>query len=125
MAPIVRILNITGPRSVLPLDLSFTINMTDKIRPDARTMDQEIESQEQVKLSPDAAQNRQKTPLPTFQLFLVLLIQFSEPTTATVIYPFLNQFVRDTGITQGDDRETGYYAGVIVSLLHFGQQYTG
>ncbi|KAL9714493.1 hypothetical protein Ac2012v2_002808 [Leucoagaricus gongylophorus] len=91
--------------------------MTDKIRPDARTMDQEIESQEQVKLSPVVARNRQKTPLPRFQLFLVLLIQFSEPTTATVIYPFLNQFVRDTGITQGDDRETGYYAGVIESAF--------
>jgi len=58
-----------------------------------------------------------RTPLPRLQLFLVLLIQFSEPMGSLVIYPFVNQFVRDTGITQGDERKTGYYAGIIVSLL--------
>jgi hypothetical protein len=58
----------------------------------------------------------ERTPLPKFQLFLVLLIQFAEPITASVIYPFVNQFVRDTGITRGDDKKTGYYAGVIVSV---------
>ncbi|KAG6904735.1 hypothetical protein DXG01_007554 [Tephrocybe rancida] len=35
---------------------------------------------------------------------------------ATVIYPFINQFVRDTGVTRGDERKTGYYAGVILGL---------
>jgi hypothetical protein len=59
------------------------------------------------------------TPLPKFQLFIILLIQFAEPVTALVIYPFVNQFVRDTGITKGDEIKTGYYAGMIVccSLL--------
>jgi len=102
--------------------------MADTIRPDAHSMNQEMESQAPVKLFPAATQedseevikNQRQTPLPRLQLFFVLLIQFSEPTTATVIYPFLNQFVRDTGITQGDDRKTGYYAGAIVSLLNFG-----
>lgn len=55
------------------------------------------------------------TPLPKFQLFIVLLIQFGEPITGVVIYPFVNQFVRETGITNGDERKTGYYAGIIVS----------
>jgi hypothetical protein len=59
---------------------------------------------------------KERTPLPKFQLFLVLLIQIAEPITAIVIYPFVNQFVRDTGITHGDNKKTGYYAGVIVSL---------
>ena len=54
------------------------------------------------------------TPLPKFQIFIVLLIQFAEPITALVIYPFVNQFVRETGITNGDERKTGYYAGIIV-----------
>jgi hypothetical protein len=54
------------------------------------------------------------TPLPKFQIFIVLLIQFGEPITALVIYPFVNQFVRETGIINGDERKTGYYAGVIV-----------
>jgi len=59
-------------------------------------------------------EQRKSTPLPRLQLFITYLIQFSEPITALVIYPFVNQFVRDTGITKGDETKTGYYAGVIV-----------
>ncbi len=62
------------------------------------------------------APDEQRTPLPKFQLFLILCIQFAEPITAVVIYPFINQFVRETGITNGDDRKIGYYAGIIVSI---------
>ena len=54
------------------------------------------------------------TPLPKFQIFIVFLIQFAEPLTGVVIYPFVNQLVRETGITNGDDHKTGYYAGIIV-----------
>lgn len=55
-----------------------------------------------------------RTPLPKLQLAIVFLIQFAEPVTATVIYPFINQFVRETGITGGDETKTGYYAGIVV-----------
>ena len=54
------------------------------------------------------------TPLPKLQMFIVFLVQFSEPVAGLVIYPFINQFVRETGITKGDERKTGYYAGIIV-----------
>ena len=57
---------------------------------------------------------KKPTPLPKFQIFIVSLIQFAEPITALVIYPFINQFVREIGITDGDERKTGYYAGIIV-----------
>ena len=60
-----------------------------------------------------------RTPLPKVQLFVLFLIQFAEPITATVIYPFVNQFVRDTGIIGGDERKTGYYAGIIASQFKF------
>jgi hypothetical protein len=60
-----------------------------------------------------------RTPLPTFQLLVVSLVQFSEPVTATVIYPFINQFVRETGATGGDERKTGYFAGIIVSARRY------
>ncbi|KAF9468186.1 major facilitator superfamily domain-containing protein [Collybia nuda] len=63
------------------------------------------------------ATHAKRTPLPKFQLFIVFLIQFSEPITATVIYPFINQFVRETGVTKGDERRTGYYAGIIESTF--------
>ena len=65
--------------------------------------------------SQNVQQERKRTPLPKLQLFITNLIQFAEPVTALVIYPFINQFVRDTGITNGDETKTGYYAGVIVS----------
>ncbi|KAJ3796542.1 hypothetical protein GGU11DRAFT_652086, partial [Lentinula aff. detonsa] len=52
-----------------------------------------------------------------FQVLLALTIQFTEPITATAVNPFMTQSVRSTGITQGDERKTGYYAGVIVSAL--------
>jgi len=61
-----------------------------------------------------------RTPLPMLALLSVLLIQLAEPITATVIYPFINQFVRETGINKGDEAKTGYYAGIIVGhgVLH-------
>jgi MFS family permease len=55
--------------------------------------------------------------LDMFQLLLILLVQMAEPITATVIFPFVNQFVRETGITGGDERKTGYYAGLIESMF--------
>ncbi|KIK60236.1 hypothetical protein GYMLUDRAFT_244664 [Collybiopsis luxurians FD-317 M1] len=58
-----------------------------------------------------------QAPLPKRQIFLTLLIQLSEPTTAMVIYPFIIKAVHRTGITQGDEKRTGYYAGIIESLF--------
>ena len=60
------------------------------------------------------ASDSKPTPLPKLQIFILFLTLFSEPITGLVIYPFVNQFVRETGITQGDERKTGYYAGIIV-----------
>ena len=54
------------------------------------------------------------TPLPKLQIFILFLTLFSEPIAGLVIYPFVNRFVLETGITQGDERKTGYYAGIIV-----------
>ncbi|KAJ8495049.1 hypothetical protein ONZ45_g13019 [Pleurotus djamor] len=57
------------------------------------------------------------TPLPRLQLAIILLIQCAEPLTASVIFPFINQFVQESGITGGDERKIGYYAGIIGSLF--------
>ena len=59
-----------------------------------------------------------ETPLPKMQLFILLYIQLAEPITSTVIYPFVNQLVRKTGITGGVEDKTGYFAGFIVSNTH-------
>jgi len=55
------------------------------------------------------------TPLPRLQITLTLLIQASEPITAEVIYPFIPEFIRRTGVTGGNESKTGYYAGIIAS----------
>lgn len=57
---------------------------------------------------------KKRTPLPWMQLLPLYLIQASEPLAAVVIFPFINQFVRETGITKGDERQTGYFAGIVV-----------
>ncbi|TFK27809.1 MFS general substrate transporter [Coprinopsis marcescibilis] len=67
---------------------------------------------------------QERTPLPKFQLFIVFLIQFAEPVTATVIYPFINDFIRETGITGGNETKTGYYAGIIESLFFISETLT-
>ena len=41
-------------------------------------------------------------------------MQFCEPITATVIFPFVFRLVNETGITKGKEDRTGYYAGTIV-----------
>ncbi|KAJ8692988.1 hypothetical protein PTI98_010245 [Pleurotus ostreatus] len=58
-----------------------------------------------------------RTPLPAFQLGIILFIQAAEPITASVIFPFVNQFVLESGVTGGDERKVGYYAGIIGSLF--------
>ncbi|EIW57757.1 MFS general substrate transporter [Trametes versicolor FP-101664 SS1] len=60
----------------------------------------------------------EETPLPKLQLFILLYLQLAEPITSTVIYPFVNQLVRETGITGGDERKTGYFAGLIESCFY-------
>ncbi|KAJ7082879.1 major facilitator superfamily domain-containing protein [Mycena belliarum] len=60
---------------------------------------------------------KKRTPLPRFQVFILLFIQFSEPVTALVIYPFIMQLVRDTGVTGGEESRTGYFAGIIESVF--------
>ncbi|PIL29842.1 MFS general substrate transporter [Ganoderma sinense ZZ0214-1] len=59
-----------------------------------------------------------ETPLPKLQLFSLLYLQLAEPITSTVIYPFVNQLVRHTGVTGGDERKTGYFAGLIESSFY-------
>lgn len=59
-----------------------------------------------------------RTPLPKLQLFLLCCIQLAEPVTATVVYPYVVQLIRETGITGGDERKVGHYAGVLVCIAH-------
>ncbi|KIL59854.1 hypothetical protein M378DRAFT_14508 [Amanita muscaria Koide BX008] len=63
-----------------------------------------------------------RTPLPKLQFAILLLVQLSEPIASASIFPYINQALSDTtpklivelGITGGDKRKVGYYAGIIV-----------
>ncbi len=46
-------------------------------------------------------------------------MQFCEPITATVIFPFVFRLVNETGVTKGNEDRTGYYAGIIVRSSSF------
>ncbi|KAG8965214.1 hypothetical protein FRC03_000834 [Tulasnella sp. 419] len=61
---------------------------------------------------------RDRTPLPKLQLFLLLFLQLAEPITSTVIFPFINELILSLGVTHGNERATGYYAGLIESIFY-------
>ncbi|KAJ6468340.1 major facilitator superfamily multidrug-resistance, DHA1 sub-family [Mycena sanguinolenta] len=65
-----------------------------------------------------------RTPIPKFQVAIILLIQFSEPITALVIYPFVVQLVLDTGITGGEATKIGFYAGLLESSFFLAESLT-
>ncbi|KAJ7910226.1 hypothetical protein B0H13DRAFT_2487893 [Mycena leptocephala] len=64
------------------------------------------------------------TPLPKFQLFILLWVQLAEPLTSQVIYPFINKLVGELPITGGDEEKIGYYAGLIESLFFVTEAFT-
>ncbi|KAJ7083615.1 major facilitator superfamily multidrug-resistance, DHA1 sub-family [Mycena belliarum] len=72
----------------------------------------------------EARRKRTRTPIPKVQVAIVLFIQFAEPITALVIYPFIVQFVRDTGITGGEESKTGFYAGLLESSFFLTESLT-
>ncbi|KAJ7183235.1 member of major facilitator superfamily multidrug-resistance, DHA1 sub-family [Mycena filopes] len=65
-----------------------------------------------------------RTPLPTFQLTIILFLQLAEPLTSNVIYPFAPELIRDIGITNGDETKVGYYVGILQSLFFVTQALT-
>ncbi|KAJ7760704.1 member of major facilitator superfamily multidrug-resistance, DHA1 sub-family [Mycena maculata] len=67
---------------------------------------------------------RKPTPLPRFQLFIVLFLQLAEPLTSQVIYPFAPQLIRDIGIINGDETKVAHYVGIMQSLFFFTQALT-
>ncbi|KAJ7433744.1 major facilitator superfamily domain-containing protein [Mycena latifolia] len=72
----------------------------------------------------DADDKPKRTPLPLFQIYIVLFLQLAEPLTSQVIYPFAPQLIRDVGITNGDETKVGYYVGIMQSLFFFTQALT-
>ncbi|KAJ7690122.1 major facilitator superfamily multidrug-resistance, DHA1 sub-family [Mycena rosella] len=68
--------------------------------------------------------SRKRAPIPKFQVAIVMLIQFSEPIAALVIYPFIVQLIRDTKVTGGEESKTGFYAGLLESVFFLAESLT-
>ncbi|CAE6344236.1 unnamed protein product [Rhizoctonia solani] len=84
---------------------------------DASLPPQIAESSVRRQNADDEESKASTTPLPMKQISILLLMQLSEPLSYTVIYPFVAQFVNETGITGGDGSKVGYYAGMIESIF--------
>jgi len=65
-------------------------------------------------LSSDGGSKKPSARVPWSQVGILLVLQLAEPLTSQVIYPFTPEFVRDVGITDGDESRVGYYVGVMV-----------
>lgn len=87
---------------------------------------------EETPLLQEQQPKKKPTPIPWAQFNIILVTQFVEPLTSTVIYPFLPQvreqhssltaylltiaqLIRDVGITHGDETQVAYYVGMMVS----------
>ncbi|KAJ7760702.1 major facilitator superfamily multidrug-resistance, DHA1 sub-family, partial [Mycena maculata] len=79
---------------------------------------------ESLREESDGRVMKQRTPIPKFQVAIVIAIQFAEPIAGLVIYPFVVQAVRDTGITGGEETKTGLYAGLLESTFFLAEAST-
>ncbi|KAG1798564.1 major facilitator superfamily domain-containing protein [Suillus plorans] len=72
---------------------------------------------ETMPLVPAKSSKKLKTPLPKLQIGILISLHLVEPIASTSIFPYINQLIRELGITGGDDAAVGYYAGIIESLF--------
>ncbi|KAG1860697.1 MFS general substrate transporter [Suillus subalutaceus] len=79
---------------------------------------------ETTPLVPARASKKPKTPLPKLQIGILMTLQLVEPLASMSIFPYINQLIRELGITGGDDAAVGYYAGIIESLFFVAQALT-
>ncbi|KAI9566764.1 MFS general substrate transporter [Boletus coccyginus] len=69
-------------------------------------------------------QGKSKTAVPWGQVNLIFVALIAEPISSLYIVPFINQLIGELGITGGDDRKIGYYAGLIESLFFVAEAIT-
>ncbi|KAG1745816.1 MFS general substrate transporter [Suillus paluster] len=79
---------------------------------------------ETTPLIPPRRLKKPKTPLPKLQIGILMMMQIAEPIASTSIFPYINQLIRELGITGGNDAAVGYYAGIIESLFYVAQALT-
>ncbi|KAH9038633.1 MFS general substrate transporter [Lactarius hengduanensis] len=86
--------------------------------------DHPSQDEETPLLSSETVTENLVTPVPWAQLWVLLVLQLAEPLTSQVIYPFAPEFVRNVGITHGDESRVGYYVGLLQSVFFASQALT-
>lgn len=76
--------------------------------------------EERLSLLEEPSATRSRTPLPVKQLFVLCVMQLTEPVSYTLIFPFINQMLEEMNISD-DPKQIGYYAGFIESLYAVAQ----
>nr|A0A286LF01.1 RecName: Full=Major facilitator-type transporter psiT2; AltName: Full=Psilocybin biosynthesis cluster transporter 2 [Psilocybe cyanescens]ASU62249.1 putative transporter [Psilocybe cyanescens] len=61
------------------------------------------------------------TPIPKKQLGVLFSIRFTEPIIYSHLWPYINQFVNDIGVADGNPRYVGFYSGLIESVFACGE----
>ncbi|KAI0279262.1 MFS general substrate transporter [Russula aff. rugulosa BPL654] len=90
-----------------------------------RDRDEEVPPGEDTPLLPsESTLQKRPTPVPWAQVWILLVLQLAEPLTSQVIYPFTPEFVRNVGITHGDESRVGYYVGMMQSMFFATQAIT-
>ncbi|KAG8731118.1 hypothetical protein FRC12_019891, partial [Ceratobasidium sp. 428] len=70
--------------------------------------------------SGELSATQKPTPLPVRQLFVLCLMRFAEPISFSVIFPFVNQMIEESGVTD-DPKAIGYYSGLVEGVFAFAQ----
>ncbi|PFH48474.1 hypothetical protein AMATHDRAFT_149810 [Amanita thiersii Skay4041] len=79
---------------------------------------------EETPLLPQQQTKKKPTPLPWFQLSILLCLHLAAPFTSQVIYPFVPELIRSLGITNGEEKKVGYYVGMMQSIFFITQALT-
>ncbi|PFH47258.1 hypothetical protein AMATHDRAFT_152581 [Amanita thiersii Skay4041] len=79
---------------------------------------------EETPLLPQQQAKKKPTPLPWFQLSILLCLHLASPFVSQVIYPFAPELIRSLGITNGDRKKVGFYVGMMQSIFYIAQALT-
>ncbi|PVU88629.1 hypothetical protein BB559_005462 [Furculomyces boomerangus] len=63
------------------------------------------------------------TPMPWKQLLILILVRLSDPVGYTLIFPFVYQFVKRSGIAKTSG-EIGWYVGILSACFSLAQSFT-
>jgi len=64
------------------------------------------------------AGKQKPTPLPKGQLAALCTVRIADPIAFTQVFPYINEFMNDLHLADGDPSKIGFYSGLVVCHLH-------